>query len=203
MNEQIFKHLEFAGQAFKISELPSFRSARGHPVGEIALAGASNVGKSSLINAISGKKGLAKVAKLPGKTRAITFFRALDSFVLADLPGWGYAAVAKSVQEEWGHLIEKYLKKRESLTLIFLLVDIRRPLSSFDLAFIEWAAHFQKKIVLVLSKCDKVAPQIKEKNKNIILSLLSNKALPFVYFSSKTCEGIVPIRSILRKYHVS
>ena len=108
---------------------------------EIAFAGKSNVGKSSLINAIMNRKSLARTSSEPGKTQTINYYNVNDQFYLVDLPGYGYARVSRETQEKWGRMIERYLKKSKVLRSIFLLIDIRHEPSANDRMMYEWILH--------------------------------------------------------------
>ncbi|MBF5058729.1 ribosome biogenesis GTP-binding protein YihA/YsxC [Candidatus Neptunochlamydia vexilliferae] len=144
-----FKKAEFLTSALKSDELPD----GGLP--EIAIVGRSNVGKSSLINHLLRSKMVAKVSSTPGKTQRINYFVIDDALLLVDLPGYGYAKTSKSLQEEWGLWIEKYLKER-SLKLILFLVDSRRELTLEDRQFLEWADYHQTPLLLIATKGDKL-----------------------------------------------
>jgi GTP-binding protein len=125
-----------------------------HP--EHAFIGRSNVGKSSLINMLTGKKNLAKTSSTPGKTRLINHFTIDDSWYLADLPGFGYARVSKTMREAWPAMIKNYLEKRQSLLNTFILIDVRLEPQAIDLAFIRWMGEKQLPFSLVFTKCDKL-----------------------------------------------
>lgn len=122
---------------------------------EIAFAGRSNAGKSSALNAICARTGLARTSKTPGRTQAINFF-GNEGLQLADLPGYGFARVPPSVKEQWRALIEAYLSKRETLSGIVLIMDARRPLMDFDRQLIEWGSQFGLRFHLLLTKADKL-----------------------------------------------
>jgi GTP-binding protein len=127
---------------------------------QFAFAGRSNVGKSSLINKLLNRKALVRISKVPGKTRAVNFFKIdlvdLPSIYLVDLPGYGYAKVSKSTSHEWGGLISKYLSNNQELRLVMLLVDIRRNLEDEERMLIELMAGSPAKVVLVATKTDKL-----------------------------------------------
>lgn len=122
---------------------------------EIAFIGRSNVGKSSLINMITDKKGLAKTSQKPGKTQLINHFMINDRWYLVDLPGYGFAKVNKKVKDGWEMMISTYLKKRENLCGVFILIDSRLPPQQIDLEFILWCATEGVPAVLVFTKADK------------------------------------------------
>jgi GTP-binding protein len=124
---------------------------------EIAFAGRSNVGKSSLLNCLVNRKALARTASTPGKTRLVNFFLINQSFYLVDLPGYGYARVARGTRNAFARLVEQYLYGRESLRLVVLLVDIRHRPSAEDRAMYEWLVHFKVPAVIVATKADKIS----------------------------------------------
>ncbi|MDR2296503.1 MAG: ribosome biogenesis GTP-binding protein YihA/YsxC [Clostridiales Family XIII bacterium] len=133
--------------------------ASGYPpadMPEVAFAGRSNVGKSSLLNLLTGRKRLAKVSGSPGKTRTINFYGINDAFRIVDLPGYGYAKLARSVTEGWGDMVEAYLKSRESLALVVLLADIRHKPSAQDVQLREWLRHYGLKLLVAATKADKI-----------------------------------------------
>ena len=144
-----FKTATFLTSALKTDELPSL------DLPEIAVVGRSNVGKSSLINHLLQSKKVAKVSATPGKTERINYFIIDESLLLVDLPGYGYAKTSKSVQEEWGVWIDKYLKNR-GLKLILFLLDSRREMTKEDRQFLEWAFYERIPLLLILTKSDKL-----------------------------------------------
>jgi len=124
---------------------------------EIAFAGRSNVGKSSLLNLLTGRKKLAKVSGSPGKTRTINFYLINDAFRIVDLPGYGYAKVSKSISQEWGEMMEKYLENRQTLLKVVLLVDIRHAPSKQDVEMYDYLRYYGLDGVVVATKADKVS----------------------------------------------
>jgi len=126
-------------------------------VKEIAFAGRSNVGKSSLLNLLVNRKNLARVSGSPGKTRTINFYRINDQFRIVDLPGYGYAKVSKSVTEGWGDMIEAYLAGRLGLLKVVQLVDIRHTPSVQDVQMYEWLKHYGFDGIVVATKADKIS----------------------------------------------
>lgn len=125
---------------------------------EIAFAGRSNVGKSSLLNLLTGRKKLARISGSPGKTRTINFYTINDDeFRIVDLPGYGYAKVSKSVSKNWGDMIEKYLSSRENLVQVVLLLDIRHKPTEQDRQMYQWMLHYGYGGLIVATKADKVS----------------------------------------------
>ena len=124
---------------------------------EIAFAGRSNVGKSSLLNLLTGRKKLARVSGSPGKTRTINFYMINDTFRIVDLPGYGYAKVSKSVSQDWGKMMETYLQNRQNLVKVVQLVDIRHEPSKQDVEMYEYLRYYGLDGLVVATKADKVS----------------------------------------------
>lgn len=124
---------------------------------EIAFLGRSNVGKSSLINSLLLRKGLARTSNTPGRTQSINFFLINDSFYFADLPGYGYAKVSKAMRSDWGKMAEEYLSEREELALCIQLVDSRHKPSELDIQLNEWLEFNRKPHLIVATKADKIS----------------------------------------------
>ena len=135
---------------------------------EIAFAGRSNVGKSSLLNLLTGRKNLAKVSATPGKTRLINFFNINDSFRIVDLPGYGYAKVAKGMSEDWGKMMEDYLETRQNLICVIQLVDSRHEPSAQDCQMYDYLRYYGLSGVVVATKADKLSKNELNKNLSII-----------------------------------
>nr|WP_314631357.1 ribosome biogenesis GTP-binding protein YihA/YsxC [uncultured Mogibacterium sp.] len=133
-------------------------------VPEIAFAGRSNVGKSSLLNLLTRRKNLARVSGSPGKTRTINFYRINDEFRIVDLPGYGYARVSKSESEKWGAMMEGYLENREGLLKVIQLVDIRHKPSAQDVQMYDYLRYFNLDGIVVATKSDKVSSNQRSKN---------------------------------------
>ena len=147
----IIKSSEFITSAVKPSQYPD----TGLP--EIAFAGRSNVGKSSLINGLINRKRLVKTSSTPGRTQLVNFFIINNAFVFVDLPGYGYAKVPISVRKTWGPMIETYLSTRETLQGVVLIMDLRRIPGLEELNFIDWLNHYDIPVILVLTKADKLS----------------------------------------------
>mgnify|MGYP001302778393 CR=1 FL=1 len=124
---------------------------------EIALAGRSNVGKSSLINRMIQRKNLARTSSKPGKTQTLNFYRVNGQMYFVDLPGYGYAQVSQAMKREWGKFIERYILERKNLKLLIIIVDIRHPPSKDDLAMYEWTLHHGVPLCVVATKADKIS----------------------------------------------
>lgn len=153
-----FKTARFITSALTKEEWPSLKTPQGHPMPEIALVGRSNVGKSSLINALTGHKKLAKISATPGKTQRINFFLIDEALLLVDLPGYGYAKAPPQAAESWTKAIDTYFTSRPSLRLVLLLIDARRSPSKEDLQVIQWAGKQSFSLLVVLTKIDKLSP---------------------------------------------
>lgn len=156
---------------------------------EVAFAGRSNVGKSSLLNRLVRRRAFARVSRTPGRTREINFFRVNDRFVLADLPGYGYARISKERQAEWKPLIEGYLRRTASLAGVVLLLDIRREPSDDDVAMLDYLAELEVPTIVVLTKIDKISRGAADARAGKIMSELSLMRDQTISFSSATGEG--------------
>lgn len=139
---------------------------------EIAFAGRSNVGKSSLLNLITGRKKLAHVSGSPGKTRTINFYIINDAFRIVDLPGYGYAKVSRSVSQRWGEMMERYLARRENLIKVVQLVDIRHAPSKQDVEMYQYLRHFGLDGIVVATKADKISKSQIQKQVKLIRQTL-------------------------------
>ncbi|MBK7142166.1 MAG: YihA family ribosome biogenesis GTP-binding protein [bacterium] len=146
---------------------------------QVALAGRSNVGKSTLLNRLVGHRNLAKVSSTPGKTRSLNFFSVSDRFYLVDLPGYGYAKVSKSLKDEWGKLIETYLRTSPNLTGLVILLDVRRDVTDDDLQMLEWLAKRSLPVLAVVTKTDKVSRNLCNKKVADVERQLEIPAIPF------------------------
>ena len=156
---------------------------------EIAFAGRSNVGKSSLLNTLVKRRAFARVSRTPGRTREINFFRVNNQFILADLPGYGYAKISKEKKADWKPLIEGYLRRTETLAGVVLLLDIRRDPSEDDMSMLDFLADVGVPTIVVLTKTDKVGRVQAEERSNEIMARLSLSREQTIPFSSSTGEG--------------
>ena len=159
-------------------------------VPEIAFAGKSNVGKSSLINALMNRKSLARTSSSPGKTQTINFYNINHEMYLVDLPGYGYAKVSQSVKEQWGKLIEKYLHHSKQLKAVFLLVDIRHRPSENDKMMYEWMVYQGFHPIIIATKSDKIKrSQLQKQLKAIRTGLDAEPGTVIIPFSAQTKQG--------------
>lgn len=179
----IFKNARFIKTAVESKDYPVLRDLSGDIVPEIAVAGRSNVGKSSLLNHLFQAKGLVKTSSTPGKTQALNFFMINNEISFVDLPGYGYAEVPLKVRKQWGPMVQDYLRERQSLKLILFLFDIRRKPNEDDKKFLEWVAHNNKAAILVFTKCDKLKKNERKENSEAALKAFDTENLHHVYYS--------------------
>lgn len=157
---------------------------------EIAFAGKSNVGKSSLINGLLNRKALARTSGTPGKTQTINFYNINEEFYFVDLPGYGYAKVSAKEREQWGKMIEKYLNNSEKLVMVFLLVDIRHEPSANDKMMYDWIVQSGFSPVIIATKLDKIKRSQVQKNLSIIRKKLGMDSNDIMFaFSAQTKQG--------------
>jgi len=157
---------------------------------EIAFAGRSNVGKSSLINALVGRRKLAQTSATPGKTRLVNFFSVNGRLCFVDLPGYGFARVSRAEKESWGPMVETYLRDSVQLRLVISILDVRHDPTSQDRDLIEWLRHYGRRHVIVLTKSDKLSRGESMKRRRQIASLLGLEGAEApVLFSARTGDG--------------
>lgn len=179
---------KFVKTAILPKDYPIIRNVKGSILPEIAVAGRSNVGKSSLLNDLFHSKDLVKTSSSPGKTQALNFFIFEDRWAFADLPGYGYASVPQGVKKQWGPMVKSYFEKRETLQLILFLIDIRRIPNEDDLQFLDWVVHHEKAMILVLTKVDKVTTNERKANAMKILEMLGAGNIHYTFYSTtKNC----------------
>jgi GTP-binding protein len=161
---------------------------------EVAFAGKSNVGKSSLINALMNRKSLARTSGQPGKTQTINFYNINEELYYVDLPGYGYAKVSENIKEKWGKMIERYLKSSSQLKAVFLLLDIRHEPSANDKSMYDWIVYQGFQPIIIATKLDKINRSQKDKQLKIIREGLQaipgTKILPFSSLSKQGREEI-------------
>lgn len=167
---------------------------------EVALVGRSNVGKSSFINALVNRKGLARESATPGKTREINFYSVNNKLYLVDLPGYGYAKVSKAEKIGWAEMIETYLITREQLQLILLLIDIRHEPSADDKTMLNWLRNQARPYLVIANKLDKLSKnQIHKQLMLVRSSLVLTDNEPVIPFSAATKDGRAEVWEFIRK----
>lgn len=180
----VIKHLELETVCGITSRLPE------NTLPEIAFAGKSNVGKSSLINALMNRKSFARISATPGKTQTINYYNINRELYLVDLPGYGYAKVSVKEKEQWGKMVERYLHSSKQLRAVFLLIDIRHDPSANDRMMYDWILHQGYQPIIVATKLDKIKRSQKEKQLKLIrqgLGLVPGTLV--IPFSSVTKQG--------------
>lgn len=168
---------------------------------EIAFVGRSNVGKSSLINALVGRKSLAKTSNTPGRTQLINFFTVNSSLFFVDLPGYGFAKVPRSVRKDWGDMIETYLRERRNLALVVFILDVRRDPSAEDLSLRDWLDHYRIPYAAILTKADKLSNQQALGRKKLIEKAMGKGASGnTILFSAKTRKGAEELWQFIERH---
>jgi len=179
----IIKSAEFVTSAVKPSQYPPA------VLPEIAFAGRSNVGKSSLINTLVNRKRLVKTSSTPGRTQLINFFNINEKFSFVDIPGYGYAKVPASVKKKWGPMIETYITTRKTLKGVVLIMDLRRTPGPEEMNMLDWLNHYGIPSVPVLTKSDKLSKTRQQKQLKEISNTLSADKDNFILFSAKSRQG--------------
>ncbi|BAQ11611.1 ribosome biogenesis GTP-binding protein ysxc [Bacillus sp. OxB-1] len=178
-------NVEMIMSAVKPEQYPT----EGYP--EFALAGRSNVGKSSFINKMIGRKSLARTSSKPGKTQTLNFYKIEEQLFFVDVPGYGYAKVSKSEREAWGKMIERYLTGREELKAVVQIVDLRHPPSADDCTMYDFLVHYNIPAIIIATKADKIPRGKWEKHKKIVKEKLEmRKGDPLIIFSSEKGIGV-------------
>jgi GTP-binding protein len=184
----IIRNVEFIGG---MAETEGWRPESSLP--EIAFAGRSNVGKSSLLNVLVRRKSFARVSRTPGRTREINFFRINNGFVLVDLPGYGYARISKEKKAAWRPLIESYLRRTPHLRGMVLLLDIRRDPSDDDRAMLDFLAEIEVPTIVALTKTDKLSKSAARERVAAIARALALDSAQVIPFSSQSGEGRIEL----------
>ena len=186
----IIKNAEFIISAVGPKQYPTDQ------LPEIALAGRSNVGKSSLINKFINRKNLARTSSKPGKTQTLNYYRINNEFYFVDLPGYGFAQVSQSVKEKWSKFIDEYLTRRETLRGVMQLVDLRHPPTKDDIAMYDWLMHMHQDVLVVATKCDKISKgQWLKHVKQVREGLNADKSQQILVFSAETGQGLEELHS--------
>jgi len=156
---------------------------------EVAFAGKSNVGKSSLINTLVNRKKLARTSSTPGRTQSLNFFRINEKISFVDLPGYGFAKVPLKIKRQWKPMVEAYLKTRKSLCLLVIILDSRREPTKDDLNLLEWLKFYEIPILVVITKIDKLSHHQKFKQRALVKKMLKLEESQIVTFSAVNGEG--------------
>ena len=183
ISSQNFSDIRFLISVFDLKQLP----APGIP--EIAFAGRSNVGKSSLLNRLIKRRNLVKTSAKPGKTQSLNFFLVDNSLYLVDLPGYGYAKVSKKMQAAWQDLITSYLETRENLKCVVVIIDLRHELKNADLQLVNWLRRIGVPFLLVYTKADKLSANQRSKNAAVLDAGFGVSKPERLMFSAKTGMG--------------
>ena len=160
---------------------------------EVAFAGKSNVGKSSMLNALINRKSLARTSATPGKTQTINYYNVNQELYLVDLPGYGYAKVSAATKEKWGKMIERYLKKSPTLKAVFLLIDIRHEPGKNDIDMYNWICESGFTPVIIATKLDKITRSQIQKQTALIRKTLGAKGATIIPFSALSKQGVEEI----------
>ena len=172
-----------------------------HTMPEFAFAGKSNVGKSSLINALCNRKSYARTSSSPGKTQTINYYNVNESMYFVDLPGYGYAKVSKEERAKWGVMIEKYLHTSKQLKLVFLLIDIRHAPGKNDIQMYEWVKQMGFEPIIIATKADKIKRSQLDKCLKVIRETLQlGKETTMIPFSSVSKQGREEIYEVIERY---
>lgn len=166
---------------------------------EFLLVGRSNVGKSSFINTLIERKNFARTSSKPGKTQTLNFYKVNDAFYLVDVPGYGYASVSKDTQKKFGLMIEEYLKSRENLKHVFMLIDYRHKPTEDDVLMYEFLKYYNLDITIVATKYDKVSKNGRIKQDKLIKDTLKFDDNEFITFSTVTKKGRAEVLSIIEE----
>lgn len=168
---------------------------------EFLLVGRSNVGKSSFVNTIINRKNYARISSRPGKTQTLNFYLVNNDFYLVDVPGYGYASLAKKKQMRFGMMIEEYLSTRTNLKEVFMLIDFRHKPTNDDMMMYDYLKYYDKRVTIIATKVDKVPVTQREKNKKLILDTLDLViGDSFIPFSSITKDGKKEAHAVIEKY---
>lgn len=166
---------------------------------ELAFIGKSNVGKSSLINALCHRKSLARVSHTPGRTQQINFFQLGNSCILADLPGYGFAKVPQAMRKNWEELILHYLRERDNLKIVNLLIDARRGIASHDMMVIKLLESFNRPFQIIFTKSDKISDRLALTDLSHTALAFINRSISFIFTSTRGKDGTRELQSNLAR----
>lgn len=184
--------LDFVTSAANVAQLPDSPA-------EIAFVGRSNVGKSSLINALANRKALARVSKTPGRTQLLNLFVLPNGATVVDLPGYGFANAPKAVRNQWGAMIHNYLLQREALRCVMVLVDGEIGPTKLDIEMLEWLSDNQLRVAIVATKHDKVKASVRQKRKKELAEKCGVEGNAISWVSAAKNVGIVELRATVRE----
>lgn len=189
MQQSYISNARFVKSITEIKDKPSVN------LPEVAVVGRSNVGKSSLINAIFNQKKLAKISSTPGKTRLINYFEVEDKYYFVDLPGYGFAKISKSESDKWQLMIENYLRLSTDLRLVLVLIDGRRGIMPIDRIMLDWLGNFKIEYKIILTKADKLSNNELSKIKNKVKKEINDANV--ISFSAKFEKGRIELVNFL------
>ncbi|HEU5141051.1 MAG TPA: ribosome biogenesis GTP-binding protein YihA/YsxC [Bacillales bacterium] len=169
---------------------------------EIALAGRSNVGKSSLINKLLTRKSIARTSQHPGKTQTLNFYKINEDLIFVDVPGYGYAKVSKKQRQQWGIMIETYLTEREALKAVILIVDVRHSPTKDDVLMYDWLKHFEIPVIVVATKADKIKKSQQNRHLKTVRETLGMDDFDdtLVLFSAEAGTGKDKLWKVIQSY---
>lgn len=186
--------VEFVTSAVRRSQYPEDEKA------EFLLVGRSNVGKSSFINTLINRKNLARISAIPGKTQTLNFYLINEQFYLVDVPGYGFAKVSKGLKNKFGLIIEDYLRQRDNLKMVFMLIDFRHKPTNDDMLMYDYLKYYQIPVTIVATKSDKVSRNSYEKNRKVIRETLKMKEEDdFILFSTVSKVGKQEVHDKIEK----
>lgn len=187
----------------KVSFLESVFSHKNLPeqdLPEIAFAGRSNVGKSSLINCLVKRRNLVKTSARPGKTQSLNFFLVDEQLRLVDLPGYGFARVSHETRSSWQNLVAGYLEQRPNLVCVVVIIDLRHEIKEQDRVMVDWLRHLDRNLIVVYTKADKLSGNAQARNAAALDAALRLGADERILFSAKTGMGCDELQSVLASY---
>jgi GTP-binding protein len=200
MPQSCFEGATFVKTVVEWKELP----VDGFP--ELAMVGRSNSGKSSALNILANRSRLAFVSKMPGRTQALNYFLLPSSRFVVDLPGYGYAKTARATKADWAPLLGRYVRERTALTGVIMLMDVRRPLTDLDEAFLDWYTPANRNLLILLTKCDKVSNQVRYAEKRRVQAAIEARSAELaartniVIFSTLKRIGLEEVGAVIAQW---
>jgi GTP-binding protein len=196
IKKSIYQNAQFLLSVARLNQLPPDQGV------EIAIVGRSNSGKSSVLNQLTQNKALARVSKTPGRTQHINLFGLDDTRRMADLPGYGYAKVPPEIKEKWQKTLDAYLRSRECLKGLILVMDIRHPLKEFDIQLLMWCSACMLPVHILLNKCDKLSTSAIKKTEKLVKEKVEvfENTITLQHFSAMKGTGIKELKEILNSW---